>query len=116
MTDEHSLARGRLDILNRDRIGEPYPFEHNLRLTSNSDHHNLRVHKETIVAKGVEVVMRARLQERITPEPRETGVQPYSDLQALKHQRRSKLIPDAVLVEIMLQLQMENDKRRDQAR
>jgi len=56
--------------------------------------------------------MRTRLQDRITPEPRETARQPRSDLQELKHQQRAKLIPDAVLVEIMLQLQMESDKRR----
>jgi hypothetical protein len=60
--------------------------------------------------------MRTRLQERITPEPHETAQLSFSDLQALRDQQRAKLIPDAVLVEIMLQLQMENDRRRYQAR
>jgi hypothetical protein len=59
--------------------------------------------------------MRIRFQDRTTLEPCETAVQPFSDLQALRHQQRAKLIPDAVLVEIMLQLQLENEKRRANA-
>jgi hypothetical protein len=59
--------------------------------------------------------MRTRFQDGTTPEPRETAVQPFSDLQALRHQQQeSKLIPDAVLVEIMLECQLEKNKRRSE--
>jgi hypothetical protein len=60
--------------------------------------------------------MRTRLQERITPEPRNTAEQSFSDLQALRHHQRAKLIPDAVLVEIMLQWQLEKEKRHFEGR
>jgi hypothetical protein len=60
--------------------------------------------------------MRTHFQDRTTREPRETADQPRSDLQALRHHQRAKLIPDAVLVEIMLQCQLEKEKRRYEAR